>query len=119
MSDALVEVRIPTVERERADARPVRLRQKFGGGARRFGEISAYLPGIRYPRLLRHRVRQFNGRKIGIVFERACEFGIGMPVEIKQAMDRVVARRHETLRRPRKNRGRTSHHKRCHRPDGK
>ena len=44
--DAFVEVGVPPVERERADARTVGLRQKFRRSAYRLGEIGTQLSDV-------------------------------------------------------------------------
>src|SRR5262249_59007972 len=45
-------VGIPAIEGERADARPIRAREKLRRRARRYGKIGAHLSGARGPRLL-------------------------------------------------------------------
>ena len=62
IGDAFVDMRIPAVERERADARTVGLRQKFRGIAGGLGEIGAHLAGTGTAGLLRHIARVLDGR---------------------------------------------------------
>ena len=100
LGDAFVVMGVPTVEGERADARPVGLRQKFCRGAGRFGEISAHLSGAGPARLLTHTADLLDRRQLGIVFEHGREFGIGMAIKFEQALRGIGVRRLNALRRP-------------------
>ena len=69
--DAFVVMGVPAVERERADARAVGLRQKFCGGAGGFGEIGARVRRTRAARLLRHSPDMLDRGQLDVVVERA------------------------------------------------
>src|SRR5208282_4216739 len=115
--DTLVVVGVPAVERERANAWSIRLRQEFCGSAGRFGKI-----GLRRPRtagLLRHvllsRVPGMLDRcQLDVVRERGREFFIGMLIKIEQALHRIGARRLYALGRPRQDRRGAAYHERRH-----
>jgi hypothetical protein len=110
---------VPAVERERADARPVRLRQKFRGIAGSLGKIGAHLCGTRAALFLAHPhiAGLLDSGQFGIVFEHARKLCIGMAVEVEEPLHGVLARRLHALRRPRQNRRRPTRDKRRHRTD--
>jgi len=83
--DAFIDMRVPAVERKRADARTIRLRQKSRGIAGGVREIGAHLrrPWTAGFLAYAHIARLFDGRQLGIIFQHACELGIGMAIEIE------------------------------------
>ncbi len=89
LRNAFVEMRIPAIERQRADTRPVGLRQKFCSRAGGLGEIGAHLRGSGTSRFLRHVAGLLDRGHPGVVFQHAGELHIGVAVEIEQALHRI------------------------------
>ena len=117
-------MRVPAIERERTDARPVGAREEFGGRAGGLGEERAHLRGeaLRDRSSLgrRHAGGVAGARHRGQVAaadDRAGELRIGVVIEVDQPGHGVLARRLDALWRPRHHRRRTAHHQRRDRAD--
>ena len=119
VGNALVGVRIPAVERQCADPRPVGLPQKFRRGACGLGKITAHLRRTGASRLLRHVAGMLNRCEPGALVDRGGKPRVGMAIGVEQALHGVGARRLHPLRRPRQHRRWAAHHERRHRADGK
>ncbi len=106
--DAFIVMCVPTVERERADARTVGLRQELRGGTNGLGEIGTQLrevgAGSLAERLLIHAAGRRNCRELRAAFKDAREVDIGVPIKVQQSQDRVVACRQNSPRPPRQHR---------------
>src|SRR5262249_53554632 len=102
--NAFIVMRVPTVERERADARTVGLRQKLRGGSYGVGEIGTQLSEVGAGNLaggpLLHAAGRPNTREPRAAFKDAREIGVGVPIEVQQSHNRVVACRQNSPRPP-------------------
>src|SRR5262245_51044783 len=121
--DAFIVMCVPTVERERADARTVGLRQELRGGTNGLGEIGTQLrevgAGNLADRLLVHAAGRRNCGELRAAFKDAREVDIGVPIKVQQSQDRVVACRQNSPRPPRQHRRWSTNDQRRHRSDGK
>ena len=98
VGDAFVEMRIPAIERERADTRSVRPRQEFRCGTGDLSEVSTHLARatpLGFRTLSR---RMLDRGQFAVVLEHARQFHIGMPIKVEQALRGVGACRLYPLR---------------------
>src|SRR6516225_5457737 len=112
---------IPAVERERADPRPIGLRQELRSGTCRFGKVSADLSWAgswaRHARLLPVARPFYGRRKLGIVFKNAGKSRVAIAIESEKPPHGIFTRQQHPLRRPRQDRRAAADHKRSYGSD--